>query len=179
MNSDRLGAQRSELPVTVLDSGQLTLGTGLLVLAAASMQEVVALVKDQRARTHAFAALDTVESLRRSGRLSRVQSGLASVLSIKPLLKMHNGEMDMERVRTRRKSVRRLMDLVSDLGPLERLALVHTGAPERAQALRQQAVGLFPEGQEVLSAEVTPVIGAHVGPGAVGFAARRATGTRV
>ena len=183
LNSARLGAQQSPVPVTVLDSEQLTLGTGLQVLAAAEaaaagapMQEILALVEDQRGRTHTFAALDTVEFLRRSGRLSRFQSSLASVLSIKPLLKMHRGEMDMERVRTRRRSVQRLMELVSDLGPLEHLALVHTGAPGRARALHQQAFNLFPVGKEIMSAEVTPVIGAHVGPGAVGFAAVQASG---
>jgi DegV family protein with EDD domain len=185
VNSARLGAQESAVPVRVFDSGQLTLGTGLQVLAAAeaaaagaTMEEIVAMVDDLASRTHTFAALDTVEFLRRSGRLSRLQSSLASVLNIKPILKMHRGEMDMERVRTRRRSLQRLLELVSDLGPLEQLALVHTGAPERAQALHQQAFSLFPVGKEVLSAEVTPVIGAHVGPGAVGFAAVQAAGVR-
>jgi DegV family protein with EDD domain len=182
LNSARLGAEQSQLPVTVFDSGQLTLGTGLQVLAAAEaaaagapMTEIVTLVEDLVARTHTFAALDTVEFLRRSGRLSRFQYSLASVLRIRPLLKMHRGEIDMERVRTRRRSIQRLMELVAELGPLEQLALVHTGAPERAQALHQQALDLFPPGREVMSAEVTPVIGAHVGPGAVGFAAVQAS----
>ena len=186
LNSARLGAQQTHVPVTVFDSGQLTLGTGLQVLAAAEaaaagagIAEIIGRVEDLATRTHTFAALDTVEFLRRSGRLSRFQSSLASVLSIKPLLKMHGGEMDMERVRTRRKSIRRLMELVSDLGPLEQLALVHTGAPERAQALHQQAFSLFPASGDVLTAEVTPVIGAHVGPGAVGFAAVQATGAGI
>ena len=183
LNSARLGAQKARVPVTVFDSGQLTLGTGLQVLAAAEaaaagapMAEIVGLIEDLSARTHTFAALDTVEFLRRSGRLSRFQSSLASVLSIKPLLKMHRGDMDMERVRTRRRSIQRLMELVSDLGTLEQLALVHTGAPERAQALHLQAINLFPAGKEILSAEVTPVIGAHVGPGAVGFTAVQTSG---
>jgi DegV family protein with EDD domain len=177
-NSARLGAEQAAVPVRVFDSGQLTLGTGLQVLSAAqaaaegaSMDDIVALVEDQAKRTHTFAALDTVEFLRRSGRLSGFQSSLASVLSIKPLLKMHRGKMDLERIRTRRRSIERLMDLVSELGSLELLSLVHTGAPQRAQALHEQASHLFPAGKDVLTAEVTPVIGAHVGPGAVGFAA--------
>jgi len=178
VNSARLGAEQADVPVRVLDSGQLTLGTGLLALEAAgaaaqghSMDEIVFLVESKAARTHSFAALDTLEFLRRSGRLSRLQSSLASVLRIKPLLKMHCGEMGMERVRTRRRAVERLIELVTELGPLEHLALVHTHAAERAEALRQKAIHLFPNPADVLSAEVTPVIGAHVGPGSVGLVA--------
>ena len=163
--------------VTALDSGQLTLGTGLLVLEAAraaaagrTMAEIIALLKEKAARTHTFAALDTLEFLRRSGRVSHLTYGLGSLLRIKPLLKMHAGEMGMERVRTRRRAVERLIELVSGLGPLEELAIVHTHAPERAEALRQQAQHLFPQDRVPFFSSVTPVIGAHVGPGAVGFA---------
>ncbi len=181
-NSARLAAEEwRTLPVTVFDSGNLTLGTGLQAVGAAqaaaagrSMAEIVASLRDQAARTYSFAALDTLEYLRRSGRLTRFQSSLGSVLQVKPLLKMHDGEMDMERVRTRNGATGRLVELVSELGPLEELALVHTHAPERADALRGQAQDLFPSGRVPLSAEVTPVIGVHVGPGAVGFVAVKA-----
>jgi DegV family protein with EDD domain len=179
VNSARLAAQEfAAVPVTLFDSGQLTLGTGLQALAAAkaaaegrSLAEIVALLRDQSARTYTIAALDTLEFLRRSGRLSRFQWGLGSMLQVKPLLKMHGGEVDMERVRTRNGATGRLLDLVQGLGPLEALALVHTHAPERAELLRQKAQALFPAGQMPLSAEVTPVIGAHIGPGAAGFVA--------
>jgi len=181
-NSAQLAAdQWDELPVTVFDSGNLTLGTGLQVMAAAeaaaegrSMAEIVALLEDQASRTHCFAALDTVEFLRRSGRLTRFQWGLASVLQIKPLLKMNDGEFDMERVRTRKAALARVLELLEGLGPLEDLALVHTHAPEEAEALGRRASHLVPEGASSLSAEVTPVIGTHIGPGAVGFIAIQA-----
>jgi DegV family protein with EDD domain len=133
------------------------------------MPGIVARLEDKAARTHSFAALDTLEYLRRSGRLTRLQSGLGTLLSVKPLLRMHAGELTMERVRTRRRVVERLIDLVSALGRLEQLALVHTHAPERAEALRRRALHLFPDGVSSLSEEVTPVIGSHVGPGAVGL----------
>lgn len=181
-NSARLAAEEwDRLPVTVFDSGNLTLGTGLQVVAAAtaaaeghSMDDIVALLEDQASRTYCFAVLDTVEYLRRSGRLTRFQSGLASVLQIKPILKMHDGEPEMERVRTGNGAMKRLIELTEELGPLEELALVHTHAPERAESLGQQARTLFPEGRTPLSAEVTPVIGVHIGPGAVGFVAIQA-----
>jgi DegV family protein with EDD domain len=182
VNSARLAAEEwDKLPVTVFDSGNLTLGTGLQVLAAAraaaegrGMGEIVPLLEDQAARTYCFAALDTVEFLRRSGRLTRFQSSLASVLRIKPLLKMNNGEFEMERVRTRKAALARVIELLSGLGSLEELALVHTHAPEEAEALGREASYLDPEGVLSLSAEATPVIGTHIGPGAVGFVAIKA-----
>jgi DegV family protein with EDD domain len=178
-NSARLAAEETGAArVTVFDSGNLTLGTGLLVLAAAqaaqagrSLDEIIALMEEQVSRTYCFAALDTLEFLRRSGRLSRFQSRLGSMLQVKPLLTMHDGEMEMERVRTRKRAIARVIELVSDLGPLQELTLVHTHAPERAGELHEQARHLFPEGKPPLSEEVTPVIGAHIGPGAVGFVA--------
>jgi DegV family protein with EDD domain len=184
VNSARLASEEwHKLPVTVFDSGNLTLGTGLQVLAAAkaaaegrTMDEIVALLEDQAVRTFCFAALDTVEFLRRSGRLTRFQSSLASVLNIKPLLKMNNGEFDMERVRTRKAALTRVIELLSGLGPLETLTLVHTHALEEAEALGRKAGSLVPEGGFFLSAEVTPVIGTHIGPGAVGFVAIKARG---
>jgi DegV family protein with EDD domain len=164
--------------IEIIDSGNLTLGTGLLVLTAAqaaqegkSMQEIAARLDDQLSRTYCFAALDTLEFLRRSGRLTRFQSSLGSMLQVKPILKMHASEMAMERVRTRSKSVGRVIELVEDLGSLEDLAVVHTHDLERAKALREQAKHLFPDGTSAMFAEVTPVIGAHIGPGAVGFVA--------
>jgi DegV family protein with EDD domain len=182
VNSARLAAEEwKKLPVIVFDSGNLTLGTGLQVLAAAraaaeghNMDEIVALLEDLATRTYCFAALDTVEFLRRSGRLTRFQSGLASVLQIKPLLKMNSGEFDMERVRTRRAALDRVIELLSELGPLEELALVHTHAPGEAEVLGREARYLLPESAPFLSAEVTPVIGTHIGPGAVGFVAIQA-----
>ena len=124
VNSARLAAEEwDKLPVTVFDSGNLTLGTGLQVLAAAraaaegrTMDEIVALLEDLASRTYCFAALDTVEFLRRSGRLTRFQSSLASVLQIKPLLKMNNGEFDMERVRTRKAALARVIELLERTG---------------------------------------------------------------
>ena len=182
VNSPRLAAEEwDRIPVTVHDSGNLTLGTGLQVLAAArsaaegsTMEQIVALLEDLSTRTYCFAALDTVEFLRRSGRLTRFQSSLASILRIKPLLKMNHGEFDMERVRTRGAALARVLELVGELGPLEELALVHTHAPEEAEALGREAARLVPEHIASQSAEVTPVIGTHIGPGAVGFVAIKA-----
>jgi len=174
----RAAAQETtSIPVTVFDSQQLSLGTGFLALTAAKaaaqglpMDEIVALLEEQTSRTYVIAALDTLEYLKRSGRMNAVVARLGSVLQIKPLLIMHAGEPTGERVRTRERAINRLIQFVSELGPLEQLALVHTNAPQDAQDLYHQAIHLFPTQEEPLSVDVTPALGANIGPGVVGFA---------
>ena len=176
IDTAHLAAREASTPVTVFDSGTLSLGTGFLVWAAAEaaaqgypMDEIVALMKEQSQRTHVFAALDTLEFLRRSGRLNRVMAALGSWLQMKPLLKMHDGNPTAEKIRTAEAATQRLIALLEERQPLERVALVHTHALEKAQDLRQKAQYLLPEG-ETLSVDITPVFGTHLGPGAVGFA---------
>lgn len=179
VNVAQLAAKRVEtVPVTVIDSGQLTLGVGFEAVRAAetaraggTLGEVAAAVQDLIPRTQTFAALNTVEFLRRSGRLTQFQAGLATVLRILPLLKMYNGTAEMEKVRTRSGAIKRLLQLLSEVGPLERLAIVHTNAPQEAAALHERARSLIPAGIEPMYGQVTPVIGSHIGPGAVGFVA--------
>jgi DegV family protein with EDD domain len=177
VDTARLAAQEfKSIPVTVFDSRQLSLGTGFLVETAArlaqaghALEEILAALNDQLRRSYVFAALDTLKFLRRSGRLTGVAAGLGSILQLKPIMKMYDGKPDAERVRTHRRAMQRVIDLLREKGPLERAAIVHTHAPERVAELRQQAAQLLPEG-EILSMDITPVIGAHIGPGAAGFA---------
>jgi DegV family protein with EDD domain len=174
----RLAAKETdEVPVSVLDSRQLSLGAGFVVMAAAeaaaagqSVSEVADLVEEVSLRTHVIALVDTLEFLRRSGRVSDLLSRVGTLLDIKPLMKVHNREITMERSRTRRRGLNRLIQLVSDLGPLEHLGLIHTHAPDRVEALRQMAQHLFPKGKPHYCLEATPVIGTHTGPGVVGLA---------
>jgi DegV family protein with EDD domain len=162
--------------VTVLDSQQLSLGTGFLVetaakLAAAghSVAEVLGALGDQIKRSHVFAALDTLEFLRRSGRMNRFMSNFGTLLQIKPILTMYAGKPGTEKVRTRERATKRLLEMLHNIGAVERLAVVHTHAPERVNELRRHAVSLLPEDQ-IMVADITPVIGAHIGPGAAGYA---------
>jgi DegV family protein with EDD domain len=179
----RLSAQAmGAVPVTVFDSGSLSLGTGFLVLAAAkaaaegrSIDEILPLLEEQGSRTHVFAALDTLEFLRRSGRMNRAMAAVGSWLQMKPLLRMHDGNPTAERVRTSEAAFKRLVSLLSDLVPLEQVALVHTHALDRAADLLDRVRHLLPEG-EVLSVDITPVFGVHLGPRAIGFACVTARG---
>lgn len=182
IDAARSAAPQASIPVTVLDSGSLSLGTGFLAQTAAqetaqgaSMEEILGVLQDQAQRTHVFAALDTLEFLQRSGRMNRVTAALGSWLQVKPLLKMHDGNPTAEKVRTSETAIQRLVDLLEELGPLERVALVHTHALGRVEHLRQRARYLLPQ-EDVLSADITPVLGTHLGPGAVGFCCVRAQG---
>ena len=176
VNAARLAAEDASVPVTVLDSGSLSMGIGFLAWTASqaaaeghSMDEIVALLEEQGQRTHVFAALDTLEFLRRSGRMNRVMAVLGSWLQMKPLLKMHSGEATAEKIRTTEHATERLISLLSEQTPLEKVALVHTHALDRVDELRQKVQHLLPEG-ELLSMDITPVFGTHLGPGAIGFA---------
>ena len=178
LNTAQLAADAAEgIRVTVLDSGQLSMGTGFLVAAAAraaqagrSLAEIIEMVKEMGKRTHLFAGLDTLEFLQRSGRMSWAVSRIGNLLRIKPLLTMHDGEPNVHQVRTDRRAMQRLLDMLASLAPLEELALVHTNAPDKLRELRDRARHLFPNGREPVEVDVTPVIGTHIGPGAAGFA---------
>lgn len=176
----RTAAQEFKMiPVTVFDSRQLSLGTGFLVETAArlaaqgkTMGEILAALNEQIKRSHVFAALDTLEFLKRSGRMNGVVAGLGSFLQLKPILTMYDGKPGAERVRARERAMQRLLEMLHDMGDVERFAIVHTHSPERVAELRQQAAHLLPS-ENVLAVDITPVIGAHIGPGAVGFAVVR------
>ena len=177
VNVARVAAQETtSVPVTVFDSQQLSLGTGFLVETAAKMAqagcpitEILAALNDQIKRSHVFAALDTLEFLKRSGRMNKYVAGIGALLQLKPILTMYDGKPDTERVRTRDRATKRLIEMLQGVGPLERLAIVHTHAPERVVELRSLSAHLLPT-DDILAADITPVIGAHIGPGAFGFA---------
>jgi DegV family protein with EDD domain len=167
----------STLPVSIFDSGQLTLGTGVQVKAAATAaaeglkeENILGLLENLSKRVYTLASLDTLEFLRKSGRMNHMAYKLTSMLDIKPIIKMHMGVSNIQMVRTKNRSILHMMDIIKNLGPLEQLAVVHTHAPDQAMELREKANDLFPEPNPIFG-EVTPVIGAHIGPGAVGFVA--------
>jgi fatty acid kinase fatty acid binding subunit len=165
-----------DVPVRVLDGGQITLGTGFLALQAAvlaasgaAVDSIVAAVSELARRVHSFAALDTLEYLRRGGRVSLLKFGVGTLLQLKPILKMHAGKIVTDRARTSSGAVRKLIELTAKLGPLESIALVHASALDRLEELRREVEAQFPEVPIRMVGEVAPVIGAHVGPRSVGL----------
>lgn len=163
------------IPVTVFDSGQLTLGLGLLVLEAAQIaaqgatkDDVLSRLEEMAKRTYSFALLDTLDYLRKGGRISFLQHNVANLLAIKPLLIMHDGDLKMERIRTFKRAVESMLDHIRTLGAMEKIALIHAHAIDRLDDLRNIAGDLFQELELPFSGEVTSAIGAHVGPGSIG-----------
>jgi DegV family protein with EDD domain len=164
--------------VTVIDTGQLTMGLGWLVIAAAkaaragaAAKEIVELVAALKPQARVLAALDTFEFLRRSGRVGWAQALVGTLLRVKPMIEVRDGQvLPLGRVRTSRRAMDRLVELTGDLGPLRSLAILHTDRPEGADELRSRLAHLRPQDQ-VLTVDVTPVIGVHVGPKALGIAA--------
>ncbi|MCP4360087.1 MAG: DegV family protein [Chloroflexi bacterium] len=179
-NNARLGAEAADsCPVHLVDSQQITLGGGLLVMTAvdelASGQSAAAIVELLSAcapRTRVFGMIDNMDSLRRGGRVSWAQFGIGTLLQIKPVMVISDGEINVvAKVRTRKKAVKEMLKLVEDFGPYERIAILHVRALEAAVKLQQQSAHLFPDDETPIIMEVTPAIGTHLGLGAIGFAA--------
>ncbi len=171
--------------VHVLESGQVSLGIGFQVLAAAraaaqgaSVEEVKRLVADVARRTYVAGFLESIMFLQRGGRVGWALAWVGDFLQIKPLVSYHQGEATLlGKVRTYRRALTALVEWVRDQAPLEHLAFLHTDvAPEILQELEQGLSDLVPAGQKPWVVEVSPVFGAHVGPGAVGVALVRASG---
>jgi DegV family protein with EDD domain len=174
----RLGsAEVPELDVYMVDSGQLTMAEGWQVIAAAEAaaagkgrHEIVDIIRSVQARVRLVAMLDTLEYLRRSGRVAWVRASAARLLSIKPIIEFKHGEAVLiGQVRTRHKAIERLAEIVSSWGPLERLALLHTHAPD-FDVFCERMSTLFDTSKALIS-EVGPAVGVHVGPRGLGIAA--------
>lgn len=179
LNAARLGAEAARgAPVTLFDSQQITAGSGLLLVVAAeaiaagsTVEEVVALLHHYTARTYVFGVIETLESLRRSGRVNWAEFGVGSLLQLKPVMMIHRGEITAQaKVRTAKRARQHVLNLVASLQPFLRLAVIHVQAPEAARELQEMAAELFPPEQEPLLLEITPAVGTHLGVGAVGFA---------
>jgi DegV family protein with EDD domain len=162
--------------VTVLDSFSVTMGQGLVAVAAAeaaadgaSMGSVVDAAESTRERLTVCGVIDTLENLRRGGRIGGAAAALGTLLSIKPVIEVRGGVVEQEsRQRTRAKSLRYLAQKVRSAAPLERLAVVNAQAPDFNEFLRM--VDDVRSTKPVVVGEIGPVIGTHAGPGTIGVA---------
>lgn len=170
-----IGARHSPIPVRVIDSRSLGMGLGFPVLAAAraaaagaDQAEVEAAARARMAAVSAYFYVDTLEYLRRGGRIGAAQALLGTALSVKPLLTVSGGRIvPLEKVRTSSRAIARLADIAVQRagdGPVE-LAVHHLANPEKAQALAAGLAERLPAADEVVLRDVGAVIGAHVGPG--------------
>jgi DegV family protein with EDD domain len=165
--------------IEIVDSRTTAMAMGFAVLeaakaaaAGAGLAECKAVAERARECTGLFVTVDTLEFLHRGGRIGGGARFLASALNIKPILELRDGRLEgIERVRTRRKALGRLVELaVESIGERRpvHLASLHANAPEDARYLLDQVNGSL-NCAETLFTEVSPVIGTHAGPGTVGL----------
>jgi DegV family protein with EDD domain len=176
-NAASAAAQAFKERVKVFDSGQLSLGLGFQVLAAAeaitrgaTLEVTLEVIRDVRRRVRVIAMLDTLEYVRRSGRVSWARARLGNLLRIKPFLEVRDGQVfSLGEARTRGKGIERLQRFLLSMGELERLAMLHTNAEADARHFLHELQ--LQVTSEPFIVNVTTVIGTHVGPNGLGFAA--------
>jgi DegV family protein with EDD domain len=166
-------AVAGEVPVQVIDSRNASMGLGNLVLTAArraadgdSLESIVTEVVDRRDRTRLYGALDTLEFLKRGGRIGNARALLGTVLSIKPIVELREGIVEEAgKVRTRSKALKVLAEHAAE-GRIEHLAVLHGNAPD-VDDLLDLLDPVFPR-DEVITGVIGPVIGTHAGPRVIG-----------
>jgi DegV family protein with EDD domain len=175
--SAALAARDTSVPVTTWDSRQVGIGTGYAVLAAAavvaaggSAAEALAAAEARAQATTSLLYVDTLEYLRRGGRVNSIAAFLGGALAVKPLLRIEDGRIETyEKVRTAGKALTRLEDLAVEAageGQVE-VTVAHLAGEDRARALAERLAGRLDVAGEVCVAELGAVLGAHVGPGMV------------
>ncbi|MFF2008990.1 DegV family protein [Streptomyces sp. NPDC058195] len=173
-----LAAKDAPVPVRVVDTGMVAMALGFCALAAAetvetagSLDEAVAAAEKRAADTSAYFYVDTLDYLRRGGRIGAAQALLGSALAVKPLLQLDGGRIELlEKVRTASKAIARLEEIVADRAGSGRvdIAVHHLAAPERAERLAERLCERVPGLVDLHVSEVGAVIGAHTGPGLLG-----------
>ncbi|MFE7762912.1 DegV family protein [Streptomyces sp. NPDC057438] len=170
-----LAAREAPVPVRVVDTGMVAMALGFCALAAAesaeaggTVDEAVTAAEKRAAGTSAFFYVDTLEYLRRGGRIGAAQALFGSALAVKPLLQLDGGRIEMlEKVRTASRAIARLEEIVAERAgsaPVD-IAVHHLAAPERASALAERLRARLPGLADLHVSEVGAVIGAHTGPG--------------
>jgi len=174
----RLGAESVEgFPVHVVDSRSLTMCVGFLCRVAAeapSLEEALRRVEERVPRLRVLALLDTLRYVEMGGRVSRAQAMIGTVLNLKPILALADGEIKgVDRVRTRAGAISRLVELLRRDWPLEYLGVMHAQAAADAERIRSLLAPELPD-LEIEIGQTGAVLGTHVGPGSVGLTYVRA-----
>ena len=177
MQSAELAARgvADTIPVTVVDSQQCTLGLGAIVMdcarlaaGGASHQAVVDRARDLATRTKVWGALDTLENLKKGGRIGGAKAMLASALAIKPIIEVRDGKVEQGgKQRTRGKALAFLVETLVNAGPVENLMVINADCSDVdafVEQLRPHYAG------EIVVGDIGPVVGSHAGRGTIGIA---------
>jgi len=166
-------------PIEVVDSQTTSMGLGLIDIAAAivakageGLQTVMEEVKQAIPSIHLLFLLDTLEYLLRGGRIGKAKALLGSILNVKPVLTLKDGEVvPAGQVRSRAKGIDRLFDFAKSASNIQDLAVVYNTTPDEAQALEERMGTIFTR-EQIKLARVGPMLGVHTGPGALAVAFR-------
>lgn len=166
------------IPVEIVDSLNASLGCGFQALHAKRLADageraeaIATTLRAQTSRYHTIFFVETLDHIRRGGRIGKAASLVGSMLQLKPLLRIDEGQVvPFERTRTRRKATAALVDFAENLTGIERIGVLHNTTPDDAEALYGRVAHLARHESEIPIALVGPVLGTHVGPGTLGLA---------
>lgn len=180
-NSARLGKEmlETECPIEIVDSKFVTMGLGLLVMAASaiaksgkSLQQVKEEVERVIPNIRLLGLLDTLKYLARGGRIGKTRAILASILAVKPMLTMKQGELESAgQVRNRANGIDRLFEAVEKARDIEDLSIVYGTTLNEAQALAERIDPIFAK-EQIRLVRLGPALGVHAGPGILFVALR-------
>ncbi len=162
--------------VKLIDSQQVSMGLGLSVILAAeavrdgaSLDEAAAVARSALDRTNVFVLFDTLKYLEKGGRIGRANALVGSLLQIKPILTLEKGEIATKtKVRTFKKGIQRLQQLIEECGPIERSAVLYTTDNTEANKMASFLVDKMEGRSKPLVTRLSPAVGTHGGPGLVG-----------
>jgi DegV family protein with EDD domain len=175
------GTVANECSVEVVDSETLSMALGLIVIAAAkaakdgkSLDEVEAVARETMPKIRLLALLDTLKYLLLGGRIGKAKALLGSILNVKPILTLKDGEVvPAAQVRTRAKGMDKLFEFVENSKDIQDLTVVHSTTPDEAQALAERFGSVFDK-EKIIVSRLGPVLGVHIGPAALIVAVREA-----
>jgi DegV family protein with EDD domain len=161
--------------VTVIDAGTASVGHMLQVIAAAeeasspdaTAESVAEAARNRAGNGYGFAMVDTLEYLQKGGRIGKAQAFMGSLLKVKPILKVANGEvLPVDRPRNVRRGLQRLEELVREVGPVSKLAVAYTTDAAPAEDMRNRLSDLAAP-ENTYTVQIGSAIGTHIGPGAI------------
>jgi len=167
-----IGLMKRECRVEVIDSRWATMAQGFIVMkaaraaqAGASLDEVIEVVQKTVPRVDFLSTFDTLEYLKRGGRIGRAQAFLGSILRVNPLITLRDGVVEPAgRTRSRAKAIERLYNFVMSYSHIEEMAVEDTATPDEAEMLVERLSFKFPK-ERIYRSKMTPAIGTHTGPG--------------
>ena len=167
-----IGLMKRKCRVEVIDSGWATMAEGFIVMEAAkaaqagtSLDDVTDVARKTISRVDFLCTFDTLEYLKRGGRIGKAQAFLGSILNINPLITLRNGVVEPAgRTRSRSKAIERLYEFALSYSHIEELAVEDTACPDEAEALADRLSAKFPR-ERIFRSKMTPAIGTHTGPG--------------